>query len=256
MPHHRRGSRRCRVLGSLVGALQPQAEEGSSHDGAATTFRALVTRMEGKVGVAELTELASAPHPQPDDADITVRVRYSNINYKDGMVLGGMPGVAKAFPIVAGIDAAGEVVEAPANGRFAVGDKVCLTGGYAGQHFCGGFSQLARLRSADLVPLPPAFTLAESMAIGTAGFTAMQSIMHLEEAGNLESRKAEGPVLVTGAAGGVGSVAVALLSSLGYTVVASSGRADTLGERGLPCQIHVVYIPGRGVCILICHPSL
>jgi D-arabinose 1-dehydrogenase-like Zn-dependent alcohol dehydrogenase len=219
-PHRSRGRQsHRRVLGSLVRALRPQpapappgAAAASGGGGGGGSYRALMTRLddESKKGVTELVELSEAPSPQPDDADVTVRVRYSNINYKDGMVLGGLPGVAKAFPLVAGIDAAGEVIEA--GGGFEVGDEVCLTGGYAGQHYCGGFSQVARLRSVDLVPLPKGLSLHDTMAIGTAGFTAMQSIMHLEEAGALESRKAEGPVLVTGAAGGVGSVAVAILA--------------------------------------------
>lgn len=156
---------------------------------------------------------------------VTVRVRYSNLNYKDGMIVQGRSGVVSRFPIVPGIDAAGTVIETSSK-SVNVGDEVVVTGNKIGQHFDGGFSQLLRVKAEWLLPLPRAFTLKESMMIGSAGVTAMQCIMHLEEHAGLDPTKGE--VLVTGAAGGLGSIAVAILSKLGYSVCASSGRAEAL----------------------------
>lgn len=163
---------------------------------------------------------------QDKDADVLVRVAYSGLNYKDGLVLSGAPGVASKFPLVPGIDFAGKVVE-DSSGTFQVGQRVVLTGHYAGQRMDGGYSDLVRVPAKWLVALPAFLEEREAMAIGTAGFTAMQCVMSLERFGGL-CRGETAPVLVTGAAGGVGSAAVAILSHLGYRVVASSGRKSSL----------------------------
>ena len=191
--------------------------------------RAVIVRQLSKKEVERslirFNSVSELPYQSPA-ADCTVRVSYSCLNYKDGLVLSGKPGVAKQFPLVPGIDFAGTVLDDP-SGKFTVGESVVLTGGYAGQHQDGGYSTLAKVRSDWLVKLPPFLSEREAMVVGTAGFTAMQCVMHLEKLGGL-TRGDEKPVLVTGASGGVGSTAVAILSALGYKVVASTGRKDAL----------------------------
>ncbi len=154
--------------------------------------------------------------------DVTVRVSHSTINYKDGLAITGKSPVIRRFPMVPGIDFAGTVVssETPS---FSVGDGVILNGWGVGETHLGGYGQIARVKSDWLIPRPQAFSPAQAMAIGTAGYTAMLCVMALEKNG---ATPADGPVLVTGAAGGVGSVAIALLSRLGFTVTASTGRRD------------------------------
>jgi acrylyl-CoA reductase (NADPH) len=192
------------------------------------SYRAVVVSKEGKKEpqrkLVKFSSIAELPC-QDKSADVLVQVTYSALNYKDGLVLTGSPGVAKKFPIVPGIDFAGKVIE-DHSGKFSKGQSVVLTGHYAGQWMDGGYSDLVRTKSEWLVPLPEFLTERESMIIGTAGFTAMQCVMHLEKYGGLVRGEPD-PVLVTGAGGGVGSVAVAILSHLGYKVVASTGR-DTL----------------------------
>lgn len=153
-----------------------------------------------------------------------VRVAYSSLNYKDGLAITGAGKVIRSFPMVPGIDLAGVVLES-ASAHFKPGDAVLLTGYGIGERHWGGMAELARVRSEWLVPLPEGLTLKEAMGIGTAGFTAMLAVMALEAHGVDKTRE----VLVTGAAGGVGSLAVALLARLGYRVVASTGR---LSEEG------------------------
>jgi len=151
--------------------------------------------------------------------DTVVRVDYSTLNYKDGLVLTGAAPVARSFPMIPGIDLAG-TVETSA-GDFKPGDRVVLNGyGLSETHF-GGYAQKARVKSKWLVPLAGDMTTHDAMAIGTAGYTAMLCVLALEDAGLTPDK---GPVLVTGAAGGVGSVAVAILAKLGFEVVASTGR--------------------------------
>ena len=165
------------------------------------------------------------------DGDVTVRVAYSTLNYKDGLAITGKGPVVRKFPMVPGIDLAG-TVEASTHAGIAVGDAVVLNGWGVGEGHWGGLAQRARLKGDWLVPLPAAFTPRQAMAIGTAGYTAMLCVMALERHG---VTPANGEVLVTGANGGVGSVAVALLAKLGYTVVASTGRpqeADYLKALG------------------------
>lgn len=183
-------------------------------------FTALVLdENDGKVSAAVKTlPLSSLPA-----GDVTVRVAYSSLNYKDGLVLGGLGRLVRAYPHVPGVDFSG-TVEASQNSRYKAGDKVVLTGWRVGETHWGGYAQMARVKSEWLVPLPRGLSPKQAMGLGTAGFTAMLAIMALEEHGLSPER--EGEVLVTGAAGGVGSVAVAVLAALGYRVAASTGRAE------------------------------
>jgi len=157
---------------------------------------------------------------QLPDGDVTVRVSHSTLNYKDGLAITGDGPVVRKFPMVPGVDLAG-VVEASSNAEFKVGDPVLLNGWCVGEAHWGGLAQKARLDGKWLIPLPQAFTPAQAMAIGTAGYTAMLSVIALEKHGLTPNK---GEVLVTGANGGVGSFAIAILASLGYRVVASTGR--------------------------------
>jgi acrylyl-CoA reductase (NADPH) len=156
------------------------------------------------------------------DGDVIVAVSHSTVNYKDGLVLTGRSPVVRRFPMIPGIDLAGTVEES-SNPNWKRGDKVVVNGyGLSETHY-GGYAELARVKGDWLVRLPAAFTAAEAMAIGTAGYTAMLAVMALEDAGVTKDR---GAVLVTGAAGGVGSVAIAILAKLGYRVPASTGRPE------------------------------
>ena len=162
-----------------------------------------------------------------DDADLMagdtlVRVTHSTVNYKDGLAITGRSPVVRRFPMVPGIDFCG-VVEETGDPSFKPGDRVILNGWGVGETHWGGYAAKARVKAEWLVPLPSAFTPAQAMAIGTAGYTAMLAVMALERHG---LSPADGPAIVTGAAGGVGSVAVALLSKLGWTVLASTGRPE------------------------------
>ena len=152
--------------------------------------------------------------------DVTVRIAWSTINYKDGLALTGKAPVVRRFPMVPGIDFAGTVIES-VNPAWKAGDHVVLNGWGVGETHCGGLATLARVQGEWLIALPSAFTARQAMAIGTAGYTAMLCVLALEKHG---IRPADGEILVTGANGGVGSVAIALLGKLGYTVVASTGR--------------------------------
>jgi len=159
----------------------------------------------------------------PPDADVTLRVLYSTMNYKDGLALTGLGEIVKRFPHVPGVDLAG-VVEESADKRWKPGDMVIAGGFRMGELYWGGFSQRARVKGSWLVPLPPKLSPLRAMAIGTAGLTSMLAVMALEDHG---LRPSSGEILVTGAAGGVGSVAVALLASLGFKVSAATGREET-----------------------------
>ncbi len=163
-------------------------------------------------------ELAAAT----PDADVTLRVEYSTVNYKDALALTNRSPVVRRWPMVPGIDGAG-VVETSSHPAFATGDRVILNGWGVGETRCGGLAELARVKGEWLIALPGTFTARQAMAIGTAGYTAMLCVMMLERQG---VAPADGEILVTGAAGGVGSVAIALLAQLGFRVVASTGRAS------------------------------
>lgn len=154
------------------------------------------------------------------DGDVTVRVEWSTLNYKDGLAISGKSPVVRRFPMVPGIDFAGAVVES-SNSAWKAGDKVILNGWGVGETHCGGLAEVARVKGEWLIPLPMVFTTRQAMAIGTAGYTAMLCVLALENHG---IKPQDGEILVTGANGGVGSVAIALLAKLGYTVVASTGR--------------------------------
>src|SRR5882672_59104 len=202
------------------------------------TFRALVLHEEGGRVVPRLEILDESRLP---DGEVTVRVEYSTLNYKDGMILEGQGRLVRAYPHVPGIDFAG-TVEDSSSPEFAPGDPVILTGWRVGEAHWGGFAQRARVKAEWLVRRPAGLSARQSMAIGTAGFTAMLAVIALERHGVTPQG---GDVLVTGAAGGVGSVAVAILSRLGYRVVASTGRPQ-LQE----------YLTGLGAAELIDRASL
>jgi acrylyl-CoA reductase (NADPH) len=165
------------------------------------------------------------------EGDVTVQVDYSTLNYKDGLAITGKSPVVRKFPLTPGIDLSGTVAESQ-HPLFKAGDKVVLNGWGVGESHSGGLAQKARLKGDWLVKLPNAFTPRQAMAIGTAGYTAMLCVMALEKHGVTPG---SGDILVTGAGGGVGSVAIALLAKLGYRVVASTGRlqeADYLRQLG------------------------
>ena len=180
-------------------------------------FKALIANQEDGKFNASIQEIDQSALPP---GEVLVRVAYSSLNYKDGLAVTGKPGVIRRFPMVPGVDFAGMVVESSAAG-FKPGDEVVVTGCGTSEIFWGGYAQYARLDADFIVPLPKGMTLQQSMGVGTAGFTAMQSVMELERHGLKPGGR---EVVVTGAAGGVGSVAVAILGKLGYKVVASSGR--------------------------------
>ena len=154
------------------------------------------------------------------EGDVTVQVEWSTLNYKDGLAITGKSPVVRRFPMVPGIDFAGTVTEST-NAAWKTGDKVILNGWGVGETHCGGLAEVARVKGEWLVPLPKSFTTRQAMAIGTAGYTAMLCVLALEKHG---IKPQDGEILVTGANGGVGSVAIALLAKLGYSVVASTGR--------------------------------
>lgn len=154
------------------------------------------------------------------EGDVTVDVSHTTINYKDGLALKGMAGIVRRLPMIPGIDLAGTVASS-SNPDFAEGDEVLVNGYGLGEVHYGGYAARARLKSEWLVPIPETFTPAEAMAIGTAGYTSMLCVLALEDQGVTPDK---GPVLVTGAAGGVGSIAIAVLAKLGFEVVASTGR--------------------------------
>ena len=181
------------------------------------------------------------------EGDVELDVAWSSLNYKDALALSGDPGVVRTSPLVPGIDVVGTVT-ASRDGRFAASDAVVLTGAGAGETRAGGYAERARVDGASLVHLPAAIDARRAAAIGTAGLTAMLSVLRLER----DVAPGSGPVVVTGAAGGVGSVAVALLARLGHEVVASTGRpehADRLRELGASDVVDRAELsePGRPV---------
>jgi acrylyl-CoA reductase (NADPH) len=181
------------------------------------TFQAIVVEKADSGTKASLTQFDEA---NLMDGDVDVRVEYSTVNYKDGLAVTGKAPVVRRFPMIAGIDGAG-TVEASRHPGFKPGDKVILNGWSCGETHLGCYGEKARLKSDWLVPLPGTMSTREAMAIGTAGYTAMLAVMALEEHGLTPER---GPIAVTGAAGGVGSVAVAVLAKRGFAVHAVTGR--------------------------------
>jgi acrylyl-CoA reductase (NADPH) len=191
-------------------------------------FNAILVEREPPPYRAGLKKLDEAQLPA---GEVTVRVAYSTLNYKDALAITGKAPVVRQFPMVPGIDFAG-TVEHSGNSSYKSGDKVVLNGWGVGETHWGGLAQLARVNADWLIPLPRALTVRQAMAVGTAGYTAMLSVMALERHGITPG---DGEILVTGAAGGVGSVAVALLSKLGFRVAAMTGRpaeSDFLKQLG------------------------
>ena len=192
-------------------------------------FKAIViSRDADKMQSVAVTELSEA---ELMEGDVTVAVEYTTVNYKDGLAITGKAPVVRLFPLVPGIDFAGTVLSS-SHPDFRAGDKVILNGWGVGETHHGGFARRARVKGDWLVPLPGGLTARDAMAAGTAGYTAMLSVMALERHGISPDR---GAIVVTGAAGGVGSVAISLLSRLGYHVIASTGRpaeSDFLEELG------------------------
>ncbi len=185
------------------------------------TFKALIVdKHDDGQTQASIKEISEDQLPQ---GDVTIAIDYSTVNYKDGLCLGSGGGLVREYPHIPGIDFAGTVESAEDN-RYKPGDKVILTGWRVGEVWWGGYAQKARVKADWLVPLPEGLTTKQAMAVGTAGFTAMLGVLALEDHG---LKPDQGPVLVTGAAGGVGSVAIALLAKLGYEVAAVTGRPET-----------------------------
>ena len=175
------------------------------------------------------------------EGDVTVAVEYSTLNYKDGLCIGSGGGLVRTYPHVPGVDFAGTVVSSD-DARYVPGDRVVLTGWRVGETHWGGYAQKARVKADWLVPLPQELTARQAMAIGTAGMAAMLALLALEEHG---LTPAGGPVLVTGAAGGVGSIATALLANLGYEVAAVTGRPEA-----------AEYLAGLGASRIIAREEL
>ena len=193
----------------------------------------LLTKDDDNFGV-EVVELTEDDLPE---GDVLVAVEYSTLNYKDALAITDSSPIVRKWPMVPGVDFAGTVLSCADDSR-KVGDRVVLNGWDVGEKHWGGLAERARVSSEWLTAIPDAFSTYQAAAIGTAGYTAMLSVLELEEHGVVPS---SGPVLVTGAAGGVGSVAVAILAKLGYEVIACSGRIDTEGE----------YLTGLGASELL-----
>ncbi|SCW97114.1 MULTISPECIES: MDR family oxidoreductase [unclassified Pseudomonas] len=183
------------------------------------TFKALLTT---KTGEAISTQLVDFKDEDLMPGDVTVAIEFSTVNYKDAMALSGRSPVIRQFPLIPGIDFAG-IVETSSHPGFEAGDRVLVNGWGLSQTHHGGFAQKARVSGDWLVKIPEVFSTQAAMAIGTAGYTAMLSVLALEHGGLTPDR---GDILVTGASGGAGSVAIALLSGLGYRVIASTGRLE------------------------------
>jgi acrylyl-CoA reductase (NADPH) len=183
------------------------------------TFKALVLTQEDGKTVSTIKQLSNDDLPE---GDVLLAVEYSSLNYKDGLAITGKGKIVRQWPLVPGIDLAGSVLES-SSADYKAGDRVVLTGWSVGEKYWGGYSQRQRVQSKWLVPMPEGLDSKQAMTIGTAGFTAMLCVLTLEEAGVTPDK---GTVLVTGASGGVGSVAVAILAKLGYTVAAVSAKPD------------------------------
>ena len=210
-------------------------------------FRALLLSKPNDEFTCEIVDMSDSDFPETDFSDeaVTIAVEYSTINYKDGLAITGRPGIVRKWPMVPGIDLAGTVLSVGAESgdttgdtasgstapggdpAWQPGDRITLNGWDVGESHWGGLAQKAKARPGWLTRLPDAFTTRQAAAVGTAGYTAMLSVLALEEHGITPDK---GPIIVTGAAGGVGSVAVAVLAKLGYEVTASSGRVETEGD--------------------------
>lgn len=183
-------------------------------------FKALLLEKNEDGVTSRIAEIEDSALP---DGDVLIDVSHSTLNYKDGLVLNGLGGLVRDYPHVPGVDLAGQVAES-SHPDYEAGDAVVSTGWHVGERHWGGYAEKARLRGDWLVKLPQGLSARQAMAIGTAGFTSMLAVMALEEHGATPDG---GPILVTGGAGGVGSVAIAILAKLGYEVTASTGRASS-----------------------------
>jgi acrylyl-CoA reductase (NADPH) len=197
------------------------------------TFQAIVI---DKTESGQTVQLTDFDEKNLMDGDVTVAVEYSTLNYKDGLAITGKSPVVRRFPMIAGIDLAG-TVESSSHPNWKAGDQVIVNGWGLGETHLGAYAQKARVKGDWLVRLPPSMSARDAMAIGTAGYTAMLAVLALEHAG---IEPARGNIIVTGAAGGVGSVAIALLAKLGYAVIASTGR-----------QTEADYLKGLGAAEVI-----
>src|SRR5271154_1668380 len=197
----------------------------ASGDAALATFKAIRIDKAEKGTTAGLVQFDEA---ELMDGDVTVRVEWSTLNYKDGLAVTGKAPVVRRFPMIAGIDFAG-TVEHSVHSRWKAGDRVICDGWGLGETHLGSYAEKARVKGDWLVRLPDGLSARDAMAIGTAGYTAMLAVLALEQHG---LKPAHGPVVVTGAVGGVGSVAIAILSKLGYHVIASTGRVSESGYLG------------------------
>mmetsp|Transcript_30048 Transcript_30048/g.82087 ORF Transcript_30048/g.82087 Transcript_30048/m.82087 type:complete len:372 (-) Transcript_30048:216-1331(-) len=215
------------LCSSTVRALCGSCTSTESSARSCRGFRALVAKGDEATAIHTFGSLTELPRQDPE-ADVEVEISHSDLNYKDAMIVLGRKGVVKGWPIVPGIDFAG-TVRSSSSSLFQGGDQVVLTGNKAGQFFDGGYSQRAACQAGWLVPIPKPFSALDTMTLGTAGITAMMCVSHLEAAGGV--RPSKGKVLVTGAAGGLGQVAIAILAAKGYEVVASTGRANVEGSR-------------------------
>jgi acrylyl-CoA reductase (NADPH) len=182
-------------------------------------FRALLV---SKTDEGQKVEITTLNESDLMDGDVTIQVEHSSVNYKDGLAVTGKAPIIRRWPLIPGIDLAGTVILS-AHADYQAGDKVVLGGWGVGEGHHGGYSEIARVKADWLVPLPQGLTTSDAMAIGVAGYTAMLCVMALEEQG---LTPASGEIVVTGAAGGVGSVSLALLSKLGFKAVASTGRLE------------------------------
>lgn len=183
------------------------------------TFRALLI---SKTDTGQKVDFVDLSEADLMDGDVTIDVSHSSVNYKDGLAITGKAPIARRYPLIPGIDLAG-TVRASTHAKWKAGDKVVLNGWGVGEQHHGGFAEVARVSGDWLVPVPKGWTCADTMAVGVAGYTAMLCVMALEEQG---VKPGDGDILVTGAAGGVGTTAIAILAKLGYRVVASTGRVS------------------------------
>ena len=206
-------------------------------------FKALVIDKQDDVQTVAISELDESQLPE---GEVRVKVQYSTLNYKDGLAITGKAPVVRKFPMVPGIDFAGEVIES-SDERWKAGDQVILNGWGVGESHWGGLAGCAQVKADWLVALPEGLSAKQAMSVGTAGYTAMLCVMALQQQG---VKPEDGEILVTGANGGVGTISITLLATLGYTVVASTGRmeeADYLKSLGASEVIHrdTFSSPGR-----------
>ena len=203
-------------------------------------FNALVLNRDDDENLSHAVEQLDESE-LPAEGEVLIAVEYSTVNYKDGLCFAGQRGLVKSYPHIPGIDFAGEVISSE-DDRYSAGDKVILTGWRVGEIWWGGFAQRAKVKADWLVPLPKGLTTRDAMSVGTAGLTAMLSILTLEDRG---LQKGDGEILLTGAGGGVGSIATALLASMGHEVTAMTGRPDI-----------ATYLTGLGATNIIARSEL